>query len=139
MFAGPFASGGKRKPGLGGVSITSLNVNVLTRARKAVSGLRRRGFRDYYALKGASLRLNVGFQMSIVSCLMQPAAPRGRQAQGIHVPLLCKRVTNTPEIGTNRKKSLDFFIGACFLYVSASSEASSPSTSRRGNRLRRIG
>src|SRR5258707_11169120 len=59
MFAGPFASGGKRKPGLGGVSITSLNVNLLTRARKAVSGLRRRGFRDYYALKGASLRLNV--------------------------------------------------------------------------------
>src|SRR5258707_9836721 len=59
MFAGPFASGGKRKPGLGGVSITSLNVNLLTRARKAVSGLRRRGFRDYYALKGASLRFNI--------------------------------------------------------------------------------
>jgi len=39
-----------------------------------------------------------------------------RQADGIYVPLLYKRVTNTPEIGTNRKKSLDFFIWGCFLW-----------------------
>src|SRR5712692_5884463 len=42
-----------------GVSITSLNVNLLTRAQKALSGLRRRGFRGYCALKGAFFRLKV--------------------------------------------------------------------------------
>src|SRR5258707_11453606 len=31
-----------------------------------------------------------------------------RPAQGFHDPLLCKRVTNTPETGTNWKKYLDF-------------------------------
>src|SRR5712692_5083511 len=59
MFAGLFGWEAGKNHAFNGVSITSLNVNLLTRAQKALSGLRRRGFRGYCALKGAFFRLNI--------------------------------------------------------------------------------
>src|SRR5712692_7500387 len=67
MFAGLFGWEAGKNHAFNGVSITSLNVNLLTRAQKALSGLRRRGFRGYCALKGAFFRFNLRLNLKNAS------------------------------------------------------------------------
>jgi len=59
MFTDHFAFDASENPDFGGVSITSLNVNLLTPPQKHALRPRRRGFATSNSSKPAFLRLNV--------------------------------------------------------------------------------
>jgi len=75
MFTDHFAFDASENPDFGGVSITSLNVNLLTPPQKHALRPRRRGFATSNSSKPAFLRLNRD-RFANVWCLMVTDQPK---------------------------------------------------------------